>query len=210
MEREKGHGRKEKAFCLVLLIARCSCSWNKGPAFSFRTEPPKWCSQACLWLPCRTTQSLPFQKESCPQILKVVCCWADSHLSLFSPAGLVLAVCQALENTTSALSGESCPLSPLVWDGTWGMRGRERTLASLWSLSSKASLWWSWCSYALVCLLTFVITFSLFHFKDPRETDWKVWEMEEANRSWSECCRSIPVTFAHHSCPCGAWALSFP
>lgn len=65
----------------------------------------------------------------------------------------------------------------------------------------SASAWWSLVSYALVCLLTFVVTFPLFHFKDPRETGWKVWEMEEADRSWSERCRCIPVTFAHHFCP---------
>lgn len=38
-------------------------------------------------------------------------CWPDSHLSSLLPlTGLLLAVCQALENSTSALSGESHPL----------------------------------------------------------------------------------------------------
>lgn len=57
-----------------------------------------------------------------------------SRLSPFlsSPhAGLLLAVCQALENSTSALSGESRPLVGDVCDG-W-----EQTSAGGWSLPSE-------------------------------------------------------------------------
>lgn len=52
---------------------------------------------------------------------------------LSSPhAGLLLAVCQALENSTSAQSGESCPLWGMVWEYWMGT-----DLAGRWSLPSK-------------------------------------------------------------------------
>ena len=88
------------------------------------TKPPPLCIML-LRLPVGhfvKLSTLSLEKDPSLKAEKLAAGQTLTCLLFFLFTGIFLAVCQALENSTSALSGESHPI-PSTWGGVWRMDG---------------------------------------------------------------------------------------